>query len=232
MTAISPAQKAPQPGLADRGGAGGYLAFVAAADLDGAHDCASRTPAPKVMTVGKTVDDINQLVTSVAKDRDRASFQALFTHFAPRVKAVLIRQGADAGTAEEVVQETMIKVWRKAGLFDAEKASAATWIFQIARNSRIDLIRRAKRPEPDINDPSMVPDPGPSVDEAISHSRDARQLKQLFDRLPGDQQDVLKLAFFEEKAHSEIAVELGIPLGTVKSRIRLALKRIRSEFGT
>ena len=232
MLGISSAQTAPRPGVADRVGAGHWLAFLAETDLDSAQDCASRSPSPKVITVGNTNQDINQLVTAVAETRDRESFQALFNHFAPRVKAVLVRQGADSGTAEEVVQETMIKVWRKANLFDAAKASASTWIYQIARNSRIDLIRRARRPEPDMNDPSLVPDPDPSIDEVISRGRDARQLKEVFDRLPGEQQDVLKLAFFEEKAHSEIADQLGIPLGTVKSRIRLALKRIRSEFGT
>jgi len=147
------------------------------------------------------------------------------------VKAILIRQGTDPGMAEDVLQETMTRVWQKAGLFDPSKASASTWIFQIARNCRIDMLRRVNRPEPDMNDPAMVPDPDPPADQMIAASQDSKVLEERFSALPVEQQEVLTLAFFEEKAHSEIADELGIPLGTVKSRIRLALKRLRSELG-
>ncbi len=155
------------------------------------------------------------------------AFRALFEHFAPRVKAILMRQGADAGTAEDVVQETMANVWRKAALFDPAKASCATWVFRIARNVRIDQLRRTNRPEPDMDDPALVRDPDPQADEMLSRGQDIERIKKVVADLSQEQQDVLKLAFFEGKPHSEIAAELDIPLGTVKSRIRLAFRHLR-----
>jgi RNA polymerase sigma-70 factor (ECF subfamily) len=187
------------------------------------------------MTSNKTqdsaVDGMNDLLAAVADNQDRAAFRTLFEYFAPRVKAFMHRQGTDPGMAEEIVQETMVNVWRKAGQFDPNRASVATWIFTIARNLRIDLLRKANRPAPDANDPALVPDPEPLGSEVISLKREATQLKKAVAELPPEQLAVLQLAFFEDKAHAEVAAELGIPLGTVKSRIRLAFKRIRSELG-
>ena len=133
--------------------------------------------------------------------------------------------------AEEIVQETMVNVWRKAKQFEAAKASASTWIFTIARNMRIDMLRRANRPEPDMNDPAIVPDPDPPAQEVIHRKQEARRIRKAFASLPGEQQEVLRLAFFEDKAHPQVAEELGIPLGTVKSRIRLAFKHLRAVVG-
>ena len=178
-----------------------------------------------------TQDWMKYLLLAVARDRQREAFKALFEHFAPRLKAFIQRQGTDPEMAEEVVQETMVSVWRKAEQFDPAKASVSTWIFTIARNARIDLLRKANRPEPDMNDPALAPDPGPEVQEVISREQGAARLKVAVAGLPAEQQEVLRLAFFQEKAHSKVAEELGIPLGTVKSRIRLAFKRIRSELG-
>jgi len=178
-----------------------------------------------------TQERMRLLLLAVAGERNRAAFQRLFEHFAPRVKAFIQRQGTDPDMAEEVVQETMVSVWRKAGQFDPAKASASTWIFTIARNARIDLIRKANRPEPDFNDPAMTPDPEPQAQDMISRSQEAARLKAAVSVLPPEQQEVLRLAFFEEKAHSTVAEQLDIPLGTVKSRIRLAFKRIRAELG-
>lgn len=171
------------------------------------------------------------LLSAVAESQDRAAFHALFEHFAPRVKAFVQRQGTDPHMAEEVVQETMVNVWRKAGQFDPAKASVSTWIFTIARNLRVDLIRRANRPMPDMNDPALVPEPEPRAHEVISLEQEAERLRSAVAGLPKEQREVLHLAFFEEKAHGTVAAELGIPLGTVKSRIRLAFRRIRSELG-
>ena len=134
-------------------------------------------------------------------------------------------------TAEEAVQEAMLNVWRKASQFDPRKASASTWIFAIARNTQIDLLRKANRPAPDANDPAPVPDPPKSAFETVSAAEAAGRIRECVDMLPSDQQDVLRLAFFEELPHGAIAQKLNIPLGTVKSRIRLALQRIRSEIG-
>ena len=174
---------------------------------------------------------MEQLLVAVAENQDRAAFRTLFEYFAPRVKAFMGRQGADPGMVEEIIQETMVNVWRKADQFDPAKASAATWIFTIARNLRVDLVRKANRPAPDANDPALVPDPEPFGHEVISLKREASQLNNAVAALPPEQLAVLKLAFYEEKAHAQVAEELGIPLGTVKSRIRLAFNRIRSDLG-
>ena len=176
-------------------------------------------------------EDMNGLLAAVAENRDRAAFQALFEFFAPRIKAFMYRQGTSPDMAEEVLQEAMVNVWRKAGQFDPAKASASTWIFTIARNARIDLLRKENRPSPDLNDPALVPDPEPHAQDRISQKQEAGRLKAAVAGLPKEQQEVLHLAFFEEKAHPQVAEELGIPLGTVKSRIRLACKRIRAELG-
>jgi len=178
-----------------------------------------------------TAAHLDRLLVAVGDDRDRDAFKSLFEHFAPRVKAVLLRQGADAAMAEEIVQETMVNVWRKARQFEASKASASTWIFAIARNMRIDMLRKAYRPEPDMNDPAMVPDPEPLAHEIIYRKQESGRMQTALASLPEEQQEVLRLAFFEDKAHSRIAEELGIPLGTVKSRIRLAFKSLRGAVG-
>ncbi len=184
------------------------------------------------MTAPETsVEALNAMLLAVAVGQDRAAFRGLFDHFAPRLKAFVRRQGTDPQMAEEVVQETMVKVWHKAGQFDPAKASAATWVFTIARNMRIDHLRKANRPEPDYNDPAFVPDAEPGAVDRISRDQEAGRLHAALTVLPEEQQAVLRLAFFEDKAHAEIAEELGIPLGTVKSRIRLAFKRVRSEIG-
>ena len=176
-------------------------------------------------------DRLASLIAAVAARQDRAAFHALFEFFAPRVKAFMHRQGTDRDMVDEIVQETMVNVWRKAQQFDPAKASVSTWIFTIARNQRIDLLRKAYRPAPDMNDPALVPDPDPRPYEGIAREQEAGRLKMALANLPPEQQEVLQLAFFEEKAHPKVAEELGIPLGTVKSRIRLAMQRIRAELG-
>ena len=177
------------------------------------------------------VNEMDKLLIAVANSRDRVAFQKLFDHFAPRMKSFLLGKGAGVETAEEAVQEAMLNVWRKASQFDPQKASASTWIFAIARNTQIDLLRKANRPAPDANDPALVPDPPKSAFETVSAAEAAGRIRECVDMLPSDQQDVLRLAFFEELPHGAISQKLNIPLGTVKSRIRLALQRIRSEIG-
>ncbi len=176
-------------------------------------------------------EDLSSLILAVAGDQDRVAFRQLFDHFGPRVKAFMIGQPTDSSLAEEIVQETFVNVWRKAGQFDPYKASASTWIFTIARNLRIDHLRKASRPEPDVNDPTFLPEPEKDVITKISEMQDATKLRSVISALPEEQQDVLRLAFFEEKTHPEVAAALDVPLGTVKSRIRLALKRLRSDIG-
>lgn len=180
---------------------------------------------------GAAVRSMDALLIAVSRNRDRDAFQTLYQYYAPRLKSFMLGQRTDSQLAEEVVQETMVKVWRKAALFDPDKASASTWIFTIGRNMRIDMLRKTARPEPDYNDPVFMPDPIPLASDAIIKEQRDKRLKTAISGLPPEQSEILKLAFFQEKTHGQIAEELGIPLGTVKSRVRLALQKLRSEIG-
>jgi len=173
--------------------------------------------------------DAAGLVQAIARDRDREAFARLFNHFAPRVKGYIRRAGADDATAEEVAQEAMLTLWRKAALFDPRQASVSTWVFTIARNLRIDRLRRERRPQVDPDDPALV---GEAYEERDPHEVAQREerLRASLSSLPPDQAQVVRMAFFEAKAHSEIAAELGLPLGTVKSRLRLAFGRLRGAL--
>ena len=170
------------------------------------------------------------LIEAIAARRDRAAFAELFGHFAPRLKAYLLRLGADAGTAEEVAQEALLTVWRRADSFDRRQAGAGTWIFTIARNRRIDRLRRERRPEYDPNDPALVPDPPQDADDAVWSGQVEGRLRVAIEALPPEQSDLIRRAYFEDLSHREIAERSGLPLGTVKSRIRLALQRLRERI--
>ena len=170
---------------------------------------------------------LNHLVMTVARERDRVAFGALFGHFAPRLKSYLMRLGADPGTAEELIQEVMLRVWRRADTFDPRHANASTWIFTIARNKRIDGIRRERRPEIDMEDPALVPEAPEPADRRLEITQESARLKRALTSLPKEQSELLRMAYFEDKPHSRISEEKGIPLGTVKSRLRLALERLR-----
>ena len=175
-------------------------------------------------------DEPAALILAIARNADRRAFAALFAHFAPRVKSYMLRLGAAPEAAEELAQETLLSVWRKAALFDPARAGASTWIFAIARNLRIDAVRRERRPRIE-DDPTDLPEAEPSADAVVAAvERDAR-LREAMATLPGDQADVVRLSFFQDKPHSEIAKDLNLPLGTVKSRLRLALQRLRGLVG-
>jgi RNA polymerase sigma-70 factor, ECF subfamily len=185
------------------------------------------------MTAAKPshANENNALIVSIARDRDRRAFEALFAYFAPRVKGYLLRLGASGALAEDLAQEAMLTIWRKAALFDPSRASASTWIFTIARNLRIDAIRRERHPDFDPNDPALVPDEEVSADDKMVLEDDGERLHAVLKELPLEQAQVVQMSFFADKPHSEIAQELGLPLGTVKSRLRLAMARIRGAMG-
>jgi len=164
---------------------------------------------------------------AVGERRDRDAFGRLFRHFAPRVKAYLMRLGLDAGAAEDLMQDVMLTVWQRASTYDAARASPATWIFTIARNRRIDAARRGARPDLDPSDPSLAPSVPAPADEAVEAAQHERILRRAIAALPPQQAELLRLAFYEGRSHGEIAGDLALPLGTVKSRIRLALARLR-----
>ncbi len=166
-------------------------------------------------------------VERIAAHKDRQAFADLFTYFAPRIKAYLLRLGAEDGLAEELAQEVMIAVWRKAETFDRRQASVSTWVFRIARNRRIDALRRANKGELDSEDPMLSPAPETPPDEAVSALEREAQVRQAMNELPPQQLELLRLAFFDGLSHSEISKQVDLPLGTVKSRLRLAFSRLR-----
>ena len=170
-----------------------------------------------------------ELMLMVSISQDRSAFKQLFNHFAPRIKSFLMKAGADPTMAEECSQEAMATVWNKAKLFDPARASASTWIFTIARNKRIDAIRKIRRPEPDeLTWPDGMED---AQEDALELKQQSEILADAIQNLPEKQRQLVEKAFFKELSHSEIALETGLPLGTIKSRIRLALERLRHAMG-
>lgn len=173
---------------------------------------------------------MEELMLAVSSRRDVDAFEVIFKHFAPRVKTYMAKLSADTQTAEELMQETMIAVWNKADQFDVAKGALSTWIFTIARNQRIDAVRRARRPEFDPTDPAFVPDEEQPADLRIAERQSASQLRAAMADLPKEQSTLLELAYFEESTHSAIAKKLNLPLGTVKSRLRLAFNKLRAAL--
>jgi len=167
------------------------------------------------------------LMAEVANDRNREAFARLFDHFAPRVKAYMRRLGAKPTAAEDLAQDVMLTVWRRAAQFDPAKAGVSTWIFTIARNKRIDAVRRERRPDVDPNDPALVQTDNPAPDDTLAAAEESAMLRRAIGAIPAEQSELVRLAFYEDKSHSAIAEQLGLPLGTVKSRIRLALGKLR-----
>lgn len=170
------------------------------------------------------------LMQRIALSGDRAAFRALFQHFAPRLKGYLVRLGLEAGRAEELAQEVMVTVWRKADSFDRAQGSVATWVFRIARNRRIDLFRRDRTAQLDEHDPGLMPVAQAAPDAALdAYQRQARIALALAE-LPPEQRDLVRAAFYEDLTHAEIAERTGLALGTVKSRLRLAFGKLRAQL--
>ncbi len=174
------------------------------------------------------VQDLNAMIRAVAERGDRQAFAALFRYFGPRLKSHLLRQGFGDGACEDIVQDAMLSVWRKAASFDPAKANASTWVFTIARNLGIDRLRREARlisvAEPQTPE---EPDPTPGAEADLSFRQDEARLRVALAKLPVEQARVIEMSFYNDNPQSAIAETLGVPLGTVKSRVRLALQRLR-----
>jgi len=170
-------------------------------------------------------------LAAIGRSQDREAFVAVFDYYAPRVKAYLMRAGADAASAEELMQEAMIAVWRKADRFDPAKASPSTWIFTVARNLRIDAFRRDRRTPIEPDEPGLAPLAAQPADDVLARDQEAAMARAVLAQLPPDQQAVLRMAYYDDMSQSEIAAALKLPLGTVKSRMRLALARLRTTLG-
>ena len=176
--------------------------------------------------------DASQLIVRIGRDRDRAAFAALFGYFAPRIKSYLMRLGGDARAAEEPPQEPLLTVWRRAETFDPSRGAGSTWIFVIARNCRVDHLRRERLDLVYADTPPDLMDEADDQEKTLSASESGEDVREAMLALPPDQREVVQLSFFEDRPHSEIAARLGLPLGTVKSRLRLAMARLRARLET
>lgn len=181
-------------------------------------------------TSDELASQMAKLMNRIAKNRDRTAFTSVFSFYAPRIKAFLMRGNCSPALAEEVTQDVMVTLWQKAHMYDAAKSSLSTWLFRIARNRRIDLIRRDKSNKLDAQDPTMFP----TIEEIDTDGIDARErdhrIRMAISTLPKEQMQLIRLSFFEAQPHSQIAKKLDMPLGTVKSRIRLAFNRLRKQL--
>ena len=182
----------------------------------------------KVTPTPLPVSPQTTLMLAVRDRRDRTAFAELFDHFAPRLKGFIMRSGSGSGEAEEIVQDVMLTVWRKADLFDPERAQVSAWIYQIARNRQIDTIRKQRRPLPD--ELREAPENEPDASQIVAIEQEADQLKKALARLKPDQRELVEKAYLGELSHQEIRISTGLPLGTIKSRIRLGLERLRHEL--
>jgi RNA polymerase sigma factor (sigma-70 family) len=173
-------------------------------------------------------NDLSNLLTAVGASRDGKAFAVLFDHFRPRLQAQMVRRGLAPFAAEDVTQDVMETIWRKAHLYDPQKSAAATWVFHIARNRRIDLRRRSREFSDAGEDLLVIADPAAEDnDDCLDAARRDEHVRTALDALPQEQVTLVRLAFFEGLSHSTIARRLQLPIGTVKSRLRLAFARLR-----
>lgn len=190
-----------------------------------------RPAAPRDPVGAANPERQRELLAAVAAGHGTAAFVALFQYFAPRLKAYMKRLGAADMEAEELAQDVMVAVWRKAGTYDPARSAVSSWIFTIARNLRIDALRRDRRRALDPEDPQLLPLPLPLPDAQVLTEERDRRIRAALEALPREQAEVVDLAFYGGKSHVEIAASLAIPLGTVKSRMRLAFQHIREVLG-
>ena len=176
-------------------------------------------------------NELTELLVLISKERDKQAFAALFEHFAPRVKSYVFKLGSDETMAEEIAQQTLLQVWRKAHLFNEDKAAASTWIFRIARNLRLDILRKEKHFDYTNHDLTEIEDERENQEKKLDQNQHAMIVRTALQQLPAEQIEIVRLSFYEGLSHGEISKQLDVPLGTVKSRMRLAFKRIKDSIG-
>jgi RNA polymerase sigma factor (sigma-70 family) len=187
----------------------------------------NEVPSPLRAPTANPPSGLDELLLAVGADRDGEAFTLLFDHFVPRVQAQMVRLGLAPFAAADVTQDVMETIWRKAHMFDPHKSGATTWVFHIARNRRIDVKRRCREIICANEDFFHIPDPADGCDDCVDLSQREECLRAALRVLPREQFTLVKLAFFDGLSHSEIAERTKLPLGTVKSRLRLAFARLR-----
>jgi RNA polymerase sigma factor (sigma-70 family) len=187
----------------------------------------NEVPSPQLRQAANSANDLDELLTAVGTDRDGDAFTVLFDHFVPRVRAQMVRLGLAPFAAADVTQDVMETIWRKAHLFDPHKSGATTWVFHIARNRRIDVRRRCRETICANEDFFDIPDPAEGCDDCIDAAQREEFLRDALRMLPREQLALIKLAFYDGLSHATIADRMQLPLGTVKSRLRLAFSRLR-----
>ncbi len=181
----------------------------------------------KVLKPAAKDQELTTLINLIATRKDKTAFSSLFKLFGPRIKGYLMKLGSNDIVAEDLLQEVMLTVWRKSETFDRNKAAVSTWLFTIARNKRIDMLRKEIRPQLDPNDPMLTPNQEESADNVYGSKQESIKITDAIKMLPEEQSKLIKMTYYEDKSHSIIAKELKMPLGTVKSRIRLASTRLK-----
>ena len=167
---------------------------------------------------------------AVALSGDKIAFRRIFEFYGPKVRTYLMRLGAEATLADDLMQEVMLTVWTRAHQFDGNRAALSTWIFTIARNKRIDFLRKIARPQADLNDPTLDPPAPPRSDQLFEANEASDKLHEAIAELPNDQAEILRVFYLEEMTHIAISEKFNLPLGTVKSRIRLAIAKLKSRL--
>ena len=181
----------------------------------------------KVLKPAAKDQELTTLINLIATKKDKTAFSSLFKLVGPRIKGYLMKLGSNDIVAEDLLQEVMLTVWRKSETFDRNKAAVSTWLFTIARNKRIDMLRKEIRPQLDPNDPMLTPNQEESPDNVYDSKQESIKITDAIKMLPEEQSKLIKMTYYEDKSHSIIARELKMPLGTVKSRIRLASTRLK-----
>jgi RNA polymerase sigma-70 factor (ECF subfamily) len=173
--------------------------------------------------------NFSRLLSKIGFSQDKDAFAEVFQYFAPRVKSYMVKLGCVDEMAEELAQQTLLQVWRKSNLYDSNKAAASTWIFRIARNIRIDMLRKQKHFFEDDFDLTTIEDDHENAEHKVNKEQKNQRVALALTDLPTDQAQIIRMSFYDGMSHSEIAKQLKIPLGTVKSRTRLAFARLRDS---
>lgn len=186
--------------------------------------------AQNTSRIGRRDDVSDHLLQDLVESHSRKAFIALFNHYAPKIKAFMVKGGFPLAQADELAQEVMLSIWKAYKNYDAKQASANTWVFTIARNKRIDALRKNSKPMPEPHDFEVMQPVEKTPEDTVHHNEIADKIKIILETLPPEQSELITLSYYNNMTHSDIAAATNLPLGTIKSRLRLALGKLRKEL--